>query len=53
MKYLERRFEEFEFRLNNRHNPSLFRDTLLRTLASSNLDYNNLTADKTAQKEKL
>src|SRR6266480_984458 len=33
MKHLDRYLDEFEFRFNNRHNPFLFRDTLLRLLA--------------------
>jgi len=48
MNHLDRYLDEFEFRFNNRHNPFLFRDTLLRLLASSNLEYKNLTADKAA-----
>lgn len=43
MKHLDRYLDEFEFRFNNRHNPYLFRDTLLRLLASSNLEYKKLT----------
>jgi hypothetical protein len=35
--------DEFEFRFVNRHNPFLFRDRLLRLLASSNLEYKTLT----------
>jgi len=34
--------DEFEFRYNNRENAFLFRDTLLRLLESSNLEYNEL-----------
>jgi transposase-like protein len=44
MKHLDRYLDEFEFRFNNRHNPFLFRDTLLRLLATSNLEYKDLTA---------
>ena len=43
-KHLERYLDEFEFRFNNRNNPYLFRDTLLRLLMSSNLEYKNLVA---------
>jgi hypothetical protein len=43
MKHLDRYLDEFEFRFNNRHDPFLFRDTLLRLLASSNLEYKELT----------
>jgi len=45
MKHIDRYLDEFEFRFNNRHNPYLFRDTLLRLLASSNLEYKHLTAN--------
>jgi transposase-like protein len=48
VKHLDRYLDEFEFRFNNRHNPFLFRDTLLRLLASSNLEYKDLTSDKAA-----
>jgi transposase-like protein len=48
VKHIDRYVDEFEFRFNNRNNPFLFRDTLLRLLASSNLEYKNLTADKAA-----
>jgi hypothetical protein len=47
-KHLDRYLDEFEFRFNNRNNPYLFRDTLLRLLQTSNLEYKNLTADKAA-----
>lgn len=48
VKHMDRYLDEFEFRFNNRNNPFLFRDTLLRLLASSNLEYKELTADKAA-----
>ncbi|HZE69613.1 MAG TPA: IS1595 family transposase [Pyrinomonadaceae bacterium] len=48
VKHLDRYLDEFEFRFNNRANPFLFRDTLLRLLASSNLEYKNLTSDNVA-----
>jgi hypothetical protein len=32
------------FRFNNRHNPYLFRDTLLRLLKTEHLEYKELTA---------
>ncbi len=44
MKHLDRYLDEFEFRFNNRHNPYLFRDTLLRLLQTSNLEYKTLTS---------
>ena len=43
-KHLDRYLDEFEFRLANRDNPFLSRDALLRLLASSNLEYKELTA---------
>jgi transposase-like protein len=48
MKHLDRYLDEFEFRFNNRHNPYLFRDTLMRLLATSNLEYKELTKEKAA-----
>ena len=48
VKHLDRYLDEFEFRFNNRHNPYLFRDTLLRLLATSNLEYKELTKEKAA-----
>lgn len=47
-KHLDRYLDEFEFRFNNRNNPYLFRDTLLRLIASSNLEYKELTKEKAA-----
>ena len=40
--------DEFEFRSNNRDNPFLFRDMLLRLLTASNLEYKELTKEKAA-----
>ena len=48
VKHLDRYLDEFEFRFNNRDNPYLFRDTLLRLLATSNLEYKELTKDEAA-----
>jgi transposase-like protein len=48
VKHMDRYLDEFEFRFNNRNNPYLFRDTLLRLLATSNLEYKDLTKDKAA-----
>jgi hypothetical protein len=48
VKHLDRYLDEFEFCFNNRENPYLFRDTLLRLLVSSNLEYKELTKDKAA-----
>ena len=43
-KHLASYLEEMEFRFNNRKNPYLFRDTILKLIASSNLEYKKLTA---------
>jgi transposase-like protein len=48
VKHLDRYLDEFEFRFNNRENSFLFRDTLLRLLASTNLQYKNLISDDEA-----
>jgi transposase-like protein len=48
VKHLDRYLDEFEFRFNNRENPYLFRDTLLRLLQTSNLEYKDLTKDRAA-----
>ena len=48
VKHLERYLDEFEFRFNNRDNPFLFRDTLLRLLKTSNLEYKELTSGEKA-----
>lgn len=47
-KHLERYLDEFEFRFNNRNNPYLFRDTLLRLISSENLEYKELTKEEAA-----
>jgi transposase-like protein len=44
-KHLQAYLEEMCFRFNNRHNPYLFRDTILRLIATQNLEYKTLTAD--------
>jgi transposase-like protein len=46
VKHLDRYLDELEFRFNNRNNPFLFRDTLLRLLQSSNLEYKKLTKER-------
>ena len=43
-KHLDRYLDEFEFRFNNRKNPYLFRDTLLRLTKGNALPYDKLTA---------
>lgn len=48
VKHLDRYLDELEFRFNNRNNPYLFRDALLRLIASSNLEYKQLTAKPSA-----
>lgn len=45
-KHLDRYLDELEHRFNNRNNPFLFRDTLLRLIASPNLEYKELTKKK-------
>lgn len=48
VKHLDRYLDEFEFRFNNRNNPYLFRDTLLRLINSANLEYKELIKDEAA-----
>ncbi len=43
-KHLDTYLEELEWRFNNRENPYLFRDTLLKLVESGNLAYKELTA---------
>ena len=47
-KHIDRYLDEFEFRFNNRNNPYLFRDTLLRLLTTENLKYKELTKETAA-----
>jgi transposase-like protein len=47
-KHLDAYLDEFEWRFNNRKNPYLFRDTMLKLIASSNLEYKKLTSDAAA-----
>lgn len=47
-KHLPAYLDEMAFRFNNRNNPFLFRDTLLRLLASGTLPYERLTAESAA-----
>jgi len=44
IKHLDAYLDELEWRFNNRDNPFLFRDTLIRLLQSDNLEYKQLTA---------
>ena len=46
VKHLDRYLDEFEFRFNNRQNPFLFRDTLMRLMASAQLEYRHPTSGK-------
>jgi len=48
MKHLDHYLDEFEFRFNNRQNPFLFRDTLLRLLTTEQIEYKELTKEKAA-----
>jgi transposase-like protein len=43
-KHLDAYLDEFEWRFNNRKNPYLFRDTLLKLIESESLPYEKLTA---------
>ncbi len=43
-KHLDAYLDEFEWRFNNRKNPYLFRDTILKLITSSNLEYKKLTS---------
>lgn len=47
-KHLDKYLDEFEWRFNNRKNPFLFRDTMLRLIQSNNLEYKELTRVKAA-----
>jgi len=44
VKHLPAYLDEFEFRFDNRENPYLFRDTLLRLIKSESLKYETLTS---------
>ena len=43
-KHLDSYLGELEWRFNNRENPYLFRDTLLKLIKSESLPYQELTA---------
>ncbi len=43
-KHLDAYLDELEWRFNNRDNPYLFRDTLLKLIESDNLKYKELTS---------
>lgn len=44
IKHLDAYLDELEWRFNNRDNPWLFRDTMLKLIGSDNLPYEQLTA---------
>ena len=44
VKHLPAYLDEFEWRFNNRDNPHLFRDTMLKLIGSSNLEFKKLIA---------
>ncbi|MFC1864272.1 IS1595 family transposase [Chloroflexota bacterium] len=44
-KHLDAYLDELEWRFNNRNNPYLFRDTLLKLIESDKLEYKSLTSD--------
>jgi transposase-like protein len=48
VKHLDRYLDEFSFRFDNRNNPYLFRDTLLRLISSENLEYKELIKEEAA-----
>ena len=43
-KHVDRYLDELEWRFNNRENPYLFRDTLIKLICASNLEYKELIA---------
>jgi len=45
-KHLQAYRNEMTWRFDNRKNPFLFRDTMLKLISSDNLEYKDLTADK-------
>jgi len=45
VKHLDSYLDELEWRFNNRDNPYLFRDTLLKLIKSENLPYQELIHD--------
>ena len=44
MKHMDAYLDELEWRFNNRENPFLIRDTLVKLLGSKNLEYQELIA---------
>lgn len=45
-RHLDAYLDEFELRFNNRKNPFLIRDMILKLIASSNIEYKNLTVKR-------
>lgn len=45
VKHLDAYLDELEWRFNNRENPYLFRDTLVKLLMAENLPYRDLIAE--------
>jgi transposase-like protein len=45
VKHLDAYLDELEWRFNNRQNPYLFRDTLIRLLKAENLEYKDLVSE--------
>ncbi|MFH0941791.1 MAG: IS1595 family transposase [Chloroflexota bacterium] len=52
VKHLDSYLDELEWRFNNRENPYLFRDTLLKIIESSSLSYEKLTNYQAQESEK-
>jgi len=46
VKHLDAYLDELEWRFNNRENPYLFRDTLIKLINSENLEYKSLISDR-------
>ena len=44
VKHLDSYLDELEWRFNNRENPYLFRDTLLKLINANNLEYKQLVS---------
>ena len=43
-KHMDRYLEELEWRFNNRDNPHIFRDTLVRIMNTGHIEYRELVA---------
>ncbi len=51
-KHLDAYLDELEWRFNNRDNPYLFRDTLLKFINADNLTYQELTVNEKIQSQR-